>query len=77
MIYNIIIPRFGIVGSGLQYEANFHWKNWTRPVANWVFLLIFIKNTKCSKNQNEKRLKSKIVDLQGLRVQPDSWPAHL
>ena len=59
-IHNIMIPRFGIVGSGLQYEANFHWKNWTRPVANWVSLPIFIKNTECSwKNQNEKRLKIK------------------
>ena len=28
--------RFGIVGSGIQYEAKFHWKNWTRPDANWV-----------------------------------------
>jgi len=28
--------RFGIVGSGIRYNAKQHWANWTRPVENWV-----------------------------------------
>lgn len=30
------IIKFGIEGSGIKYNAHAYWKNWTRPIANWV-----------------------------------------
>ena len=39
MIKNLskkFLPRFGIQGSGLKFEAKHYWRNWTAPVNNWV-----------------------------------------